>query len=108
METVMTTMSTRCVVRPAPDDALGNPASTARFLVIDRGTAQTMPLLAGRPLARSKRRPCGWPGKRTPDSDLQWGWRYVEPGSGLALLCIRPGRGPLEYDGRRLASRAPS
>lgn len=40
-------------------------------------------------------------------NDVQIGKRYADDDSGLELLCVKAGRGPLKFGGRDLVMRAP-
>jgi hypothetical protein len=90
--------------RPGAGDVLCSAVSDARFLVVDPGTAVSMPCLDGMRLFRGKPHPCSMAACSAADCELQGGQCYVDPVTGLTLLCIWPGRGTLHYDGRRVMS----
>jgi hypothetical protein len=83
-------------------DVLCNSVSDARFLVIDSGTAVRMPALDGIALLHGKPQPCSKLAHSAAECELQGGRRYVDPTTGLTLLCIWPGRGSLRYDGKQM------
>ena len=90
--------------RPACLDVLSSSASRARFLVIETGIADGMPSInGGVMMSRGKPQACSTAKGLEADGDLRGGERYVDVVTGLTLLCVRPGRGPLCYDGRRLS-----
>jgi hypothetical protein len=88
-------------------DVLCGSASDACFLVIDAGTAAGMPFVTGAALERGRPRPCSAAPPSTALFELEGGRRYVDPITGLTLLCVWPGRGPLCYEGRRLVPHGP-
>jgi hypothetical protein len=88
--------------RPSIGDVLCSPTSEARFLVIETGAADSPPSVNGAVLAPGERQACSAPGGGSA-RDLQGGKRYVDVVTGLMLLCIHPGRGPLDYEGRQMA-----
>jgi hypothetical protein len=81
-------------------DVLCSGSSNARFLVLDGGSAACMPRLDGAAMVRGKRQPCSEPVSSGDQCDLQGGRRYVDATTGLTLLCIQPGDGPLFYEDR--------
>jgi len=44
----------------------------------------------------------------TDETDTVLGKRYVDTDTGLEVLCIKPGPGPLTADGRQLTIKAPT
>jgi hypothetical protein len=90
------------IEQPVCGDVLCSPVSDARFLVIDAGAAIAMPSVDGVPMSRGKLQGCSAAGGAPTGGDLHGGRRYTDPTSGLTLLCIRPGRGRLCHEGRRL------
>jgi hypothetical protein len=77
-----------------------SPVSDARFLVIH--SPGDMPAIDGSPMVRGVRQPCSAVVRPTSDCDLYAARRYVDAISGLRLLCMRPGRGSLSFQGRPL------
>jgi hypothetical protein len=75
--------------------------SEARFVVIETFGVD-MPSIDDVAMFRGTRQPCSTVAHPASDSDLRAGRRYVDAISGLRLLCIRPGRGSLTYQGRPL------
>jgi hypothetical protein len=88
--------------RPSTGEVLCSPESEARFLVVDPGAAVNMPSIGELPLVPGARLPCSSNTHARVDRGLYGGRRYVDVVSGLRLLCIRPGRGPLCLEGRVL------
>jgi hypothetical protein len=86
--------------RPRTGDVLCSGASNARFVVLDGGSAAHLPRLGGAAMVRGKRQPCSEPVSSGDQCDLQGGRRYVDPTTGLTLLCIQPGDGALYYEDR--------
>jgi hypothetical protein len=91
--------------RPRTGDVLCSGVSTARFLVLDGGSAAHLPRLGGAAMVRGRRRPCSEPVSGGDQCDLQGGRRYVDPATGLTLFCIQPGDGALYYEDRPIAHR---
>lgn len=89
--------------RLRPWDVLCSPASEARFVVIEAGTAKAAPETGGAVMVRGKRQRCSIVEIPAADCDLLGGQRYADPVTGLVLLCVRPGRGPLCYEGRQMS-----
>lgn len=89
--------------RPDFGEVLCSSVSDARFLVIERGTAEGMPSISDVVMFCGTRQPCSTLGDPDVDCELRGGLCYVDVVTGLTLLCIRPGRGPLCFEGRRLA-----
>ena len=85
---------------PRTGDVLCSGTSNARFVVLDGGSAAHLPRLGGAAMARGKRQPCSEPVSGGDQCDLQGGWRYVDPVSGLTLTCIQSGDGALCYEDR--------
>jgi hypothetical protein len=96
--------------QPESGDILHSPVSSARFLVIDAGTAVSMPTIGDVPLVRGRARPCSAAveptGQGELQGELQGGRRYVDEARGLTLLCVWPGPGSLAHEGRPLAADA--
>jgi len=92
--------------QPESGDILHSPVSSARFLVIDAGTAVSMPTIGDVPLVRGRARPCSAAVEPTGQCELQGGRRYVDVTRGLTLLCVWPGPGSLAHEGRPLAADA--
>jgi hypothetical protein len=92
--------------RPEPGDVLCGPVSEARFLVVAPGNAAHMPSVDDLPLVRGRPMPCSTPAGLPGQYDLRGGQRYIDPLTGLTLLCVWPGRGSLCYEGRPLGSAA--
>jgi hypothetical protein len=90
------------IEQPVRGDVLCSPVSDARFLVIDTGAAIAMPCVDGVPMSRGKLQACSAAGGVRSGGELRGGQRYTDPATGLTLLCIRPGRGRLCHEGRRL------
>jgi hypothetical protein len=88
--------------RPRCDDVLCSSVSDVRLLLIEVGAAESMPAVDGVVMVRGTPLPCSIADRSTADGELRAGRRYVDVVSGLTLLCIRPGRGVLCYQGRRL------
>jgi hypothetical protein len=87
-------LSTGQVLRSSVSDAV--------LLVTDPGRAVERPTIDGVPLIRGGRQPCSKAVHTSGESDLFGGRRYADAVTGLTLLCIRPGRGPVLYCGRQL------
>jgi hypothetical protein len=87
--------------KPRVGDVLSSNLSEAQFVVLETGDADRMASLDGEPLHRGRRPACSAPVSAGPH-DLCGGRRHLDPHTGLILLCVRPGRGHLNYDGRRL------
>jgi hypothetical protein len=85
-----------------PGLVLCGPTSEARFIVMEVGTATTMPSLAHDVVVQGSRMACGTDASATGDTGLQGGRRYRDHVTGLTLMCIWPGEGPLAYEGREL------
>ena len=92
--------------RPKLGDVLRSPVSSARFLVIDPGTAASMPTIGDVPLVRGKAQPCSTAVDSAGQCELQGGRRYVDVRGGLTLLCVWPGLGSLRHEGRVLSTDA--
>jgi hypothetical protein len=92
--------------RPKLGDVLRSPVSSARFLVIDPGTAASMPTIGDVPLVRGRAQPCSAAIEQAGQCELQGGRRYVDVPKGLTLLCVWPGPGSLRCEGRPLATDA--
>jgi len=88
--------------RPRIGEVLLSPTADARFLVINPGTAMSLPTLSGVPLVRGRRRASSSATRSEVDWQLKGGRRYVDVVSGLRLLCIWPGQGWLQCEGRGL------
>jgi hypothetical protein len=86
--------------RPRTGDVLCCGSSDARFVVLNGGSAACMPRLGGAAMVRGNRQSCSEPVSSTGQCDLQGGRRYADPATGLTLLCIQPGDGPLCYEDR--------
>jgi hypothetical protein len=86
--------------RPRTGDLLCSGASNARFVVLDGGSAAHLPRLGGAPMVHGKPQPCSEPVASGDQWDLRGGRRYVDPTTGLTLLCIQPGDGALCYGDR--------
>jgi hypothetical protein len=94
---------------PRRGDILCSRKSSLRLLVIAPGDADRMPVADGTTLVRGRPARCSVVGLSSAGSDLRAGQRYVDGTSGLTLLCVGTGRGPVRYDGRPLvAERAMS
>jgi hypothetical protein len=91
--------------RPRTGDVLCSGASNARFFVVDGGSAARMPRLGGAKMARGERQPCSEPVSGGDQCVLQGGRRYVDPATGLTLLCIQPGEGALSYEDRPMVQQ---
>jgi hypothetical protein len=87
-------------------DVLHSPVSSAQFLVVDPGTAMSMPTIGDVPLVRGRARPCSAAVEPAGQCELQGGRRYVDMARGLTLLCVWPGPGSLRHEGRPLATDA--
>jgi hypothetical protein len=92
--------------QPKLGDVLHSPVSSAQFLVIDPGTAVSMPTIEDVPLVRGRARPCSAAVEPAGQCELQGGRRYVDVARGLTLLCVWPGPGSLLHEGRPLATDA--
>jgi len=92
--------------QPKLGDVLHSPVSSAQFLVIDPGTAVSMPTIGDVPLVRGRARPCSAAAEPAGQCELQGGRRYVDVARGLTLLCVWPGPGSLRHEGRPLATDA--
>jgi hypothetical protein len=85
---------------PRIGDLLCSGASNARFFVLGGGSAVHLPRLGGATMVRGKPQPCSEPVTSGDQCDLRGGQRYVDPTTGLTLLCIQPGDGALYYEDR--------
>lgn len=90
--------------RPSVGDWLLDSVSEARFVVIEPGAAVAMPSLNGVALLHGRPQPCSAVAQARPDCEVQGGQRYVDPVTGLTLLCVWPGSGSISYDGRTLTT----
>jgi hypothetical protein len=89
--------------QPKLGDFLDSPVSNAQFLVIDPGTAVSMPTVGDVPLVRGGARPCSAAVEPAGQCELEGGRRYVDAARGLTLLCVWPGAGLLRHEGVRLS-----
>ena len=89
------------------DDA--SAASSLQTVLEDEGYT-IMPVVNGRATSHGRRQPCSQVAEPAVGCDLQGGQRYTDRITGLKLLCIRPGQGPLYCEGRlmTLDSRRPA
>jgi hypothetical protein len=92
--------------QPKLGDVLHSAASSAQFLVIDPGTAMSMPTIGDVPLVPGRARPCSAAVEPAGQCELQGGRRYFDVARGLTLLCVWPGPGSLRLEGRPLATDA--
>lgn len=75
--------------------------SGAVFLVVDVGAATAMPACSGVPLQHARPLPCSLPDASAAGPEtVRAGTCLADPPTGLRLLCIRSGPGPLTYSGR--------
>jgi hypothetical protein len=81
---------------------LGAPTSTAELIVTHAPTSDGELTLAGAPAAVGA---SAGPEAES-GSDIALGKRYVHIGSGLELLCVKPGAGPLQFNGSSLELKA--
>jgi hypothetical protein len=86
--------------RPRTGDLLCSGASNARFVVLDGGSAVHLPRLGGAAMVHGTPQRCSEPVTSGDQWDLLGGRRYVDPTTGLTLLCIQPGDGALSYEDR--------
>ena len=87
-------------------DVLRSSVSDARFLVLDAGTAGGLPSIGGVELFPGEPGACSMARGPAVDDDLRGGQRYIDAVTGLTLLCIQSGHGPLCYQGRYLIADA--
>jgi hypothetical protein len=87
------------------DEVLRSSVSDATFLVIEPGSADSMPTMNAVAMFKGRLRSCSTTADPATDCDLRGGERYVDVVTGLTLLCVWPGRGVLCYEGRRLTSQ---
>ena len=86
-----------------PGQILCSPVTEARFLVRDPGAANRMPTVNNHALVPGRPPPCSKEIGQVGHCDFRGGRHYLDPMTGLTLLCIWPGRGSLCYEGRPLA-----